>query len=139
MKAFDIFLATLALATLAGAPAAVVADELDDLDVTMEVMTDEDELDEFISEMRGPNDDGLENVDDDESGNGIMGDEPDDFDVERRAARDEFDDERATDDDDLRGEDDFEHEDGDDLDDEEEFDDEEEMDEAEDDRQDDLT
>lgn len=46
--------ALLAVLALTLAPLAVLADGLDDLDVTMEVLDSEAELDALISEMRGP-------------------------------------------------------------------------------------
>lgn len=45
-----------AVLALTLAPLAVLADDLDDLDVTMEVLDSEDELDVLVSQMRGPAD-----------------------------------------------------------------------------------
>ena len=44
----------LAALTLALAPVVALADDLDDLDVTMEVLDSEAELDVLVSQMRGP-------------------------------------------------------------------------------------
>ncbi len=44
----------LPLIALGFAPLTVIADELDDLDVTMEVLDNEAELDVLMSQMRGP-------------------------------------------------------------------------------------
>ena len=54
MKHFNVFIAVLVLTCFAFMPAAVRADDLDDLDVMMEVL--DDDIDEMI-EMRGPEDD----------------------------------------------------------------------------------
>ena len=66
-----LFSATIALASLLVAPLPALADdELDDLDVTMEVVGDESELREFVSEMRGPDARGIdEALADSDSGN----------------------------------------------------------------------
>ena len=57
MKRTKTLLATLALTTLSTLPVAGLAgDELDDLDITMEVLDDDVNIDEDIAEMRGPED-----------------------------------------------------------------------------------
>ena len=70
MKQFNVFLATLALTCFSLMPAAANADDLDDLDVTMEVVDDAADITDLVSEMRGPDRDGAregDDVDDDES------------------------------------------------------------------------
>ncbi|MGI9248231.1 MAG: hypothetical protein ACR2QI_04410, partial [Woeseiaceae bacterium] len=63
MKHVKIFSAVMALTLVAFFPATALADELEDLDVTIFVLDDVDDLDDTISEMRGPDDD---DVDDDD-------------------------------------------------------------------------
>ena len=81
MKHVYIFLAIAALTLVAFFPTAVRADELDDLDVTMEVLDDVADFDDAISEMRGPDDD---DVDEDDWADGEDEDEeePDETDDE---------------------------------------------------------
>ena len=60
MKQINIFTASLALTCLAMFPAAALAGDLDDLEVTMEVLDYESDLDGTIAEMRGPDNDDIE-------------------------------------------------------------------------------
>ena len=53
MKQASLFFAVVVLTLMAFAPAAARADDWDDLDVTMEVVTNANELDAMISEMDG--------------------------------------------------------------------------------------
>ncbi len=64
MKQINIFTASLALTCLAMFPAAALAGDLDDLEVTMEVLDAESDLDGTIAEMRGPEDGNIEFSDD---------------------------------------------------------------------------
>lgn len=148
MKPFNVFLAVVVLALAAFLPAAARADEMDDLDVTMEVVDDVNDLEEKIAEMRGPDDvvakggqedgddepggqdepwhDGADDRSEGESGEGPEdesedeGDEgfDDDFEDEEEFENDED----ELDEEEMEHEDDFE--DGDDVD-QDEFDDEE--------------
>ena len=64
MKPINLFIATLVLTCFAMFPAAVRADdEMDDLDVTVDILDSTTDVDEAMSEMRGPDDD---NVDEDD-------------------------------------------------------------------------
>ena len=65
MKQLRLFFATLSLTAVAFFPAAVLADDdLEDLEgVTMTVLDDVSELEDSISEMRGPDDDGVDKED----------------------------------------------------------------------------
>ncbi len=86
MKHLNIFFATLALTVIALFPATVRADdELDDLDVTMEVLDNVGALGDEISEMDGPGDDDFSEHDE--------FDDPDDLEEERDEQRDREDDE----------------------------------------------
>ena len=61
MKQLNIFLATLVLTCFAFFPGVTLADDaMEDLDVTMIVVDDSGDLDDAISEMRGPDDDGVD-------------------------------------------------------------------------------
>ena len=61
MKQLTIFAATLVLTCFALFPCLAHADDaMDDLDVTMIIVDDADDLDEAIAEMRGPDDDDIE-------------------------------------------------------------------------------
>jgi hypothetical protein len=97
------------------APAAARADDWDDLDVTMEVVSDAKELDVMISEMDGPDEGAVEKEDSNRAVDG-------EFEEEMEEARnDEFEhDESESEEDELEREDDFE--DGEDID-EDEYDD----------------
>ena len=64
MKQFNVFLATLALTCFALMPTAANAGDLDDLDVTMEVVDDVAGITDVVSEMRGPDSDGAREGDD---------------------------------------------------------------------------
>lgn len=72
MKQINVLTAALILASLSLLPAAVNAQELDDLDVTMEVVDDVEGIDDVVTEMRGPQ------TTDGESGEGAFGDEESD-------------------------------------------------------------
>jgi len=127
-----VFIATLVLTCFACFPAAVFADGLDDLDVTMEVMDDMAGIDDAILEMRGPEDDdfvggdgdGDDSDDDPESDSGGFDDEgsdhdEDDFGEEQgefEEHEDDFEDDDDFDEEDLDEEDDFEEEEGEDVD-----------------------
>ena len=63
MNQANVFFAAVVLTLMAFAPAAARADDWDDLDVTMEVVTNSNELDAMISEMEGPDDDGVKDED----------------------------------------------------------------------------
>jgi len=105
MKQFSIFIATLALTCVAMFPTASLAEDLDDLDVTMEVLDDTSDIDDAVAQMRGPGDgdDSDDGGNDDDSGDG-----EDEFD-----GSDDFNDEDGfEDDDDFDNEDEFEDEDG---------------------------
>ena len=54
MRQLSIFFATLVLTCFAFFPLSVFADDLDDLDITMEVIDDMNRTDGVFSEMRGP-------------------------------------------------------------------------------------
>jgi len=56
MKQINIFAVSIVLTCFALLPAVAIADGLDDLEVTMDVLDTESELDEVIAEMRGPED-----------------------------------------------------------------------------------
>jgi hypothetical protein len=56
MKHLNVFIATLILTCFALLPTAVRADDLDDLEVTLEVIDDLASVDDTISQMRGPDD-----------------------------------------------------------------------------------
>ena len=60
MKQFNVFIATLVLTCFAFIPTTVLAKGLDDLEVTMEVIDTVAGVDDAISEMRGPEGDGIE-------------------------------------------------------------------------------
>ena len=66
MKHFRLFLATLGLTGLAFMPATALANGLDDLDVTMDVMESMENIDEVIYAMPGP--EGSDAVDSDHDG-----------------------------------------------------------------------
>ena len=85
MKQLKLFFATLALTAVAFFPATVLADDdLDDLEgVTMTVLDDVGELEDSISEMRGPDDDGVDEEDWEDHG------ESDDSDRDEQVAREE--------------------------------------------------
>ena len=54
MKQFNVFLASLTLTGFAFLPAAAYADDLDDLEVTMEVIDSLDGVEDVFAEMPGP-------------------------------------------------------------------------------------
>ena len=60
MRHLSILIATLVLACFALFPGTALADTLDDLDVTMEVIDDIAGIDAAVSEMRGPGDENIE-------------------------------------------------------------------------------
>ncbi len=60
MKQINIFIASLALTCFAMFPAVALAGDLDDLEVTMEVLDAESDLNDTITEMRGPEDGSIE-------------------------------------------------------------------------------
>lgn len=145
MKPINLFFATLVLACFAFFPGAVHADDLDDLDVTMEVIDDVAGLDFAIAEMEGPDDVGDfdDGADEESEYDGVEGEEEpvpeDDYDeIEDEFENDmegDFEHDEDFDDEELDEEDDFEHEEGEDVDDDEydEIDEDDEMDETEDD------
>lgn len=109
MRRLHVLFASLALALLALAPAAVRADERDDLDVTMEVLDEVGDLDRAIAEMDGPDLGEVEDEDwEDEDGRTREDDEHGSARDQDSASEDEY-------------EDDYEDEDEDEL--EEEFED----------------
>ena len=149
MKQTCVLFAVLVLALTAFAPAVARAEDWDDLDVTMEVVTDANELDAMISEMDGPDEGTVEEGDwqsaleQDESGKlasqdheddskDADGDSDDEFEEEMEDARHEdFEhDESESEEDELEREDDFE--DGEDIDEDEYDEDDEDEDEDED-------
>jgi len=75
MRHFNVFIATIILTGFALVPAAASADDLDDLDVTMEVINDLASVGELIATMEGPGDD---DVDDGDDGDDDSEDESDD-------------------------------------------------------------
>jgi hypothetical protein len=114
LKTIDVCISTLALVTVAFVSGPIRADDLDDLDVTMEVIDDTSALDIAIAEMkatsagRGQGDEspeyevaGEHASRDEDSGDGLMGENSDSFDHDE-----DFDDEM------LDAEDDFEYEEG---------------------------
>ena len=64
MRHLNIFIAVLVLTCFAFAPAAVRADDFEDLEITMEVFDGDDDIDSMI-EMRGPEEDGDDYSEDD--------------------------------------------------------------------------
>jgi hypothetical protein len=127
MKTSNVFFTILVLGLMAFAPATVcAADELDDLDITMQVLDDTSELEDTIAEMEGPDDDDVE-VWEDES-EYEYGDEMRDKEDASSGAEefteefeDEFEHDEVYEEDEMEREDDFE--DGEDVD-EDAFDDE---------------
>ena len=65
MKQLSIFIATLVLTCFAFVPAVARADDMDDLDVTMDVFDDIASIDGDIAMMEGPDDDELDDAEDD--------------------------------------------------------------------------
>ena len=65
MKQLSIFIATLVLTCFAFVPAVARADDMDDLDVTMDVFDDITSIDGDIAMMEGPDDDELDDAEDD--------------------------------------------------------------------------
>lgn len=128
MKQVNIFFAVLVLTLMAFAPAAARADDdMDDLEVTLEVLDDVQDLDDAIAEMAGPDDDDVTDEDWERSGNAE--DEPDDEGEPEDEPEDEeeFEDEMEDD-----FEDEFEHDDEaseDEMEDEDDFEDDEDIDE----------
>ena len=68
MKQINIFAISIVLTCFTLLPAVSMADGLDDLEVTMDVLDTESELDEVIAEMRGPEDVDSESDFNDEDG-----------------------------------------------------------------------
>ena len=64
MKQLNVFMATLVLTCFAFLPATARASELDDLEVTMDVMDDMSDVAESIALMEGPDDDFEEEFED---------------------------------------------------------------------------
>lgn len=128
MKQLTICLATLVLTCFALAPAAARADELDDLEVTMEVFDDLGQIDGEIAEMDGPDRDdmraGEEYLEEEEVDEADEGSAEDDYGLEQEDEFDEYvddfeDDSDFEDESDLHEEDDFEEDEGEDLDEDE--------------------
>ncbi|HNP37096.1 MAG TPA: hypothetical protein PKK10_14690 [Woeseiaceae bacterium] len=125
MNRISISFCTALVAGFASAPGAAVADEeLDDLDVTMEVLDDESEFSELANQMRGPDTSGIEDFTDD-SADAADADVPGDdaevnerplFTDDRGAQGDGFDRDATLPEDQLRHEDDFEDDEGEDRD-----------------------
>jgi hypothetical protein len=147
MKQLTIFLATLVLTGLALSPAAARADDLDDLEVTMEVFDDLSDLDGEIARMDGPDhddveageDDFEEEMDDDDAEDGSgAGSEVEFADEDNIGAlEDDFEEDADFDDEsELNEEDDFEEDEGEDLD-EDEYDEDDYDDDMDDDMEDD--
>ncbi len=78
----------IALLTLALLPPVIVADEFEDLDVTMEILDSESELDVLVSQMRGPERSGVDRDLGDEEDEGKAKDSP--FEENEFAADDDF-------------------------------------------------
>ncbi len=108
MKQLKIFLAGVALSCFALFPAAAMAD-IDELDVTMEVLDSIADIDGQVIVMQGPEDDGLDGHDND-------GDSDDDFGGED--ADDDFahDEDFESDEDEEHSEDESDFDEGDDID-----------------------
>ena len=83
MKQLRVFFATILLTCFSFLPLSAFADDLDDLDVTMEVIDDMSRIKDIATQMRGPESDDDDGDDDDES-------DDDDHDEDRE--RDESDD-----------------------------------------------
>ena len=66
MKHLNVLFASLAWTCVAMFPAAALADDLDDLEVTMEVLDAESDFDETVTEMRGPENNDIEFDDQDD-------------------------------------------------------------------------
>lgn len=78
----------IALLTLALLPPVIVADEFDDLDVTMEILDSESELDVLVSQMRGPERTGVDRDLGEEEDKGEAKDSP--FEKNEFTADDDF-------------------------------------------------
>ncbi len=120
----SVFGITVALGALLAAPLPALAEnELDDLDVTMEVVGDESELREFVSEMRGPDARGIDDTladSDSDPGASVEVETPaataeGPF-ADEEAAGDGFDHDIVLPEERLPYEDDFAHDEGEDLD-----------------------
>ena len=139
MKQTRVLFVVLVLVLTPFAPAATRAEDWDDLDVTMEVVTDVKELDAMIAEMDGPDESAFEEGDweraleQDEPGGLVPENHEDEAEDSNRVVDDEFEeemedarndefehDESESEEDELEREDDFE--DGEDID-EDEYDD----------------
>lgn len=125
MNGLCVFGATLLLGGLPLAPA--LADDLDDLDVTMEVFDDPADIDEAVSEMRGPDDGAFGDVGhfDDagpESADDVDGEASGAQAGSETGAESDFEHDEDFDESDLEDEDDFEREQGEDVDDDREDD-----------------
>ena len=135
MRPVILFITTFFLTGVVIFPGVVRADDLDDLDVTMEIIDDVSGFDFNVAEMEGPDGASLDDGDDylkDESGEESeqddSGDEIEDsFDDDMDDA---FEHDEDFDDEELDEEDEFEHEEGEDIDDDE-YDDDDEMDDGE--------
>ena len=129
MKQANIFLAVTALTLMSFFPAVARADEMDDLEVTMEVLDDPSDLEFNMTRMRGPDDgdvdegdwqDGGEDADDeyDDEADGRDDDESEDAgDLDDGDTDDEFEHDDELEEEEMEDEDDFE--DGEDVDDDE--------------------
>jgi len=78
----------IALLTLALLPPVIVADEFEDLDVTMEILDSESERDVLVSQMRGPERSGADRDRGEEEDEGEAKDSP--FEENEFAADDDF-------------------------------------------------
>ncbi len=78
----------IALLTLALLPPVIVADEFEDLDVTMEILDSESELDVLVSQMRGPERSGVDRDLGEEEDEGEAKDSP--FEENEFAVDDDF-------------------------------------------------
>jgi len=108
MKQFNVFLTTLILTCFALLPGIASAGDLDDLDVTMEVVDNIGDISDVVAEMDGPDDghasDDESDADDYEDGAGDDFASDDDFDEENDDFAEEHDFEEGEDIDDDRRE-----------------------------------
>jgi hypothetical protein len=120
MKQFNVFLTTLILTCFALFPGIASAGDLDDLDVTMEIIDNIGDISDVVAEMDGPEDgragDDESDADDYEESDGDDFESDDDFDEENDNFAEEHDFEEGEDvDDDRREEDDMPGEGGDEV------------------------
>lgn len=122
MKQLKVVATTLVFTCFALLPAISQADDMDDLDVTMTVLDETSDLDETISEMRGPDSDEEGDFDNENYGDGVdleseAGSEEDfeDHSGDGFESDDNFDEDEFDDDDEFENEDEFDE--GDDIDD----------------------